>query len=78
MKYTIHEEYIYLSNGCDCCEPDRSESYSIICESGQKLGFVDDYQEFHERQFYSREEALEFLLEQRGVEIEYSYEGEDE
>ena len=77
MKYKIHEEYIYLSSGCSCCEPDCFESYSIICENGQKLGFVDDYQGFHERQFYSREEALAFLLEQRGIEIEYTYEGED-
>lgn len=75
MKYIIHETYYSLSSGCDCCEPDLYESYSIIGLDGRKLGYVDDCFGFHEYEFCSRQDALEFLLNQRDVEIEYTYEG---
>ena len=78
MKYTIHEEYYYLGNGCSCCEPDRYESYSVVGEDGKKLGFIREYLDFHEHTFHSQQEALEFLLKLQGIEVEYTYEEEDE
>lgn len=74
MKYTIHKDFYYTSNGCDCCEPDKWEFYYISDEYGNKVVISDDVYGDAERTFSSIQEALEFLLEQQGVEIEYEEE----
>lgn len=71
MKYTIHKDFYYTSNGCDCCEPDKWEFYYISDEYGNKVVISDDVYGDTEMTFSSVQEALEFLLEQRGVEIQY-------
>lgn len=71
MKYTIHKDFYYTSNGCDCCEPDRWEFYYISDECGNKVVISDDVYGDTEMTFSSVQEALEFLLEQQGVEIQY-------
>lgn len=89
MKYTIHKDFYYTSNGYDCCEPDRWEFYYISDEYGNKahdfyikhgVKVIDAAYESKEeegevygdteRTFSSIQEALEFLLEQQGIEIE--------
>ena len=70
MKYTIHKDFYYTSNGRDCCEPDRWEFYYISDEYGNKV-VVSDEVYGDKMTFISVQDALEFLLEQRGVEIEY-------
>lgn len=74
MKYTVHRDFYYTSNGCDCCEPDRWEFYYISDEYGNKVVILDEVYGDTERTFSSVQEALEFLLEQQGVEIEYEEE----
>ena len=74
MKYTIHKDFYYTSNGCDCCEPDKWEFYYISDEYGDKVVVSDEVYGDTERAFSSVQEALEFLLEQQGVEIQYEEE----
>lgn len=42
MKYTIHKDFYYTSNGCDCCERDRWEFYYISDEYGNKVVVSDE------------------------------------
>ena len=74
MKYTIHKDFYYTSNACSCCEPDRWEFYYILDGYGNKVVISDEVYGDTERTFSSIQEALEFLLEQQGVEIEYEEE----
>lgn len=74
MKYTIHEDFYYTSNGCDCCEPERWEFYYISDEYGNRVVVSDEVYGDTERTFSSVQEALEFLLDQQGVEIQYEEE----
>ena len=74
MKYTVHRDFYYTSNGCDCCEPVGWEFYYISDEYGNIVVVSDEVYGDTERTFSSIQEALEFLLEQQGVEIEYEEE----
>lgn len=74
MKYTVHRDFYYTSNGCDCCEPVGWEFYYISDEYGNIVVVSDEVYGDTERTFSSIQGALEFLLEQQGVEIEYEEE----
>ena len=74
MKYTVHRDFYYTSKGCDCCEPVGWEFYYISDEYGNIVVVSDEVYGDTERTFSSIQEALEFLLEQQGVEIEYEEE----
>ncbi len=74
MKYTVHRDFYYTSNGCYCCEPVGWEFYYISDEYGNIVVVSDEVYGDTERTFSSIQEALEFLLEQQGVEIEYEEE----
>lgn len=67
MKYTIEESYYYTSNGCSCCEDDKWVGYRVLEDGDYML----------DRQFETQLDAIEYILEQKGFEIEYTFPEED-
>ena len=78
MKYTIEEDVYYTSNGCSCCEPDEWTCYKVMKPNGSYIGQVDfDNGETTEEHFMDTHEALEAILRDLNVEVEYLYKEED-
>lgn len=78
MKYVIEQDSYWLSNGCDCCEPYEESYYKVMKPDGSYIGQVDfDNGETTEEHFMDTHEALEAILRDLNVEVEYDYREED-
>ena len=75
MKYKIEQDFYWLSNGCDCCEPYEEFYYKVMKPDGSYIGQVDG--EATEEHFMDTHEALEAILRDLKVEVEYVYKEED-
>lgn len=73
-KYKLAQSSYYTSNGCDCCEADRNEIWSIARideESNESVVYTNGTP-------HSLEECYEAILNDIGVDLEIEYEEEDE
>lgn len=70
-NYTIVREEYWMSNGCDCCPDDDIGIYYVHLE-GEVVNCWDEYDKvFYPCGFGTKEDALEFILEQNGINVEY-------
>ena len=70
-NYTIVREDSYVSSGCSCCEPWDIGSY-VIYEDGELWTFRSEFDGCYEtREFGTKEDALDFILEQNKINVEY-------
>ena len=76
MKYTIEEDVYYTSNGCIWIwSPDEWTYYKVMKPDGSYIGQVDG--EATEEHFVDTHEALEAILRDLKVEVEYVYKEEE-
>mgnify|MGYP003622283785 CR=1 FL=1 len=78
MQYTIEKCSYWLSNGCSCCEPYKDSYYKVMKPDGSHIGQVDfGNGETTEEHFMDTHEALEAILRDLNVEVEYDYKEEE-
>ena len=75
MKYTIEQDSYWLSNSCSCCESYEESYYKVMKPDGSYIGQVDG--EATEEHFMDTHEALEAILRDLKVEVEYVYKEEE-
>ena len=77
MKYAIEQDSYWISNGCSCCEPYEEFYYKVMKPDGSYIGQVDfDNGETTEEHFMDTQ-ALEAILRDLNVEVEYVYKEEE-
>lgn len=71
-NYTITYEEYWVSNGCDCCEDDNIGIYFVELE-GERINRWDEYYgTFDPLGFGTKEGALDFILDQNDIVVEYN------
>lgn len=70
-NYTIVREENYVSSGCSCCEPWDMGIYFVELR-GERINRWDEYDgTFYPAGFGTKEDALDFILEQNKINVEY-------
>lgn len=70
-NYKIVREEFWVSNGCDCCEPDDLGIYYVY-RDGEVINEWNEWDKVFEPMSFSfQEDAIEFIFQQNGINVEY-------